>query len=46
MTKSQFVIACNERLIDPSVALENESLAHALRAGDNEKVIEILDNEF
>jgi hypothetical protein len=46
MTLSQFTALCAERTIDPSLALENETLIEALKAKDDEAVVNILDNEF
>ena len=46
MTKTEFTIACNEYLIDPFVALENEELAQALRDKDDSEVLRILTEEF
>mgnify|MGYP001448202754 CR=1 FL=1 len=46
MTKSEFMYECGKRLIEPSIALENESIEAALLARDYEKVVSLLDNEF
>lgn len=46
MKKYEFYAECGERLIDISVALENENLREALKNEDDEKIIEILDTEF
>ena len=46
MTYNEFIDACCERLIEPSIVLENESIRDALSVKDDQKVIEILDNEF
>jgi hypothetical protein len=46
MTKEKFLTECYARYIYPKIALENEELQDALVARDDDKVIEILDNEF
>lgn len=46
MTKSEFMYECGKRLIEPSIALENESIEKALIERDGEKVITLLDSEF
>lgn len=46
MTISEFVALCSERLIDPALALESESIRDAIRANDRQALISILDNEF
>ena len=46
MTAIEFNAECEERLIAPGVALENEKLRRALGGRDDERVIEILDTEF
>lgn len=43
MTRNEFIAECTERTINPSIALENESIVEALRARDNDKVIALLD---
>lgn len=46
VTKSEFVVECVKRTIEPNVALENENLCDALREQDDTKVLDILDTEF
>lgn len=46
MTKTEFVTLCQERTIDPSLALENDAILEALQAKDYNKVVELLDSEF
>lgn len=46
MTKLEFMAQCGERCIDPSIALENDDIVEALKAKDDAKVLELLDNEF
>lgn len=46
MTKAEFFALCEERLIDPSIALESEAVIAALRAKDPQAVIAALDSEF
>jgi hypothetical protein len=46
MTQTQFQILCGEYLIEPDMALENESVREALRQRDNEQVKRILETEF
>jgi hypothetical protein len=46
MTEQQFHTLCNEHLISPEIALENDDLVQALRDRDDERVVEIITNEF
>lgn len=47
MTRNQFNSLCAIRYIDPSLALENESIIEALQnGGDVQEIEEILENEF
>jgi hypothetical protein len=46
MTRSQFVAICNEKTIDPSIALENDDVKQAIRLDDVYWLIAILDNQF
>ncbi len=46
MTKAQFQAECGQRLIDPSIALENEDIVEALHLRDDALVIQLLDEEF
>ena len=46
MKCSEFETLCGELLIDPEIALENENIVDALKDRDDEKVIELLKNDF
>jgi hypothetical protein len=46
MTQNQFNTLCTEQGIHPSIALENEELVEALQNRDDDKVVDILTNEF
>ncbi len=46
MTKTEFVIICNEYFIDPSLALENDNVIQAIKANDSKALVDILKNEF
>ena len=46
MTKSEFILMCEERLIDPSIALENDDIVKALKANDLNKLVSVLDTQF
>lgn len=46
MTSSQFAEECGKRLIEPAIAIENESIVAALRERDDLRVIELLNSEF
>ena len=46
MTANQFAALCLEHSVEPSIALENDELVKALRERDDERVIEIITNEF
>lgn len=46
MTQNQFNALCNEHGIAPNIALENEDLIEALRERNDERVIEIITQEF
>ena len=46
MTQSQFAALCIERTIDPSLALENDDVIQAIKAGDIDLLIATLDNQF
>ena len=46
MTEQQFLTECNDRLIDPALALENEDIHAALANRKDSKVIKLLDTEF
>lgn len=46
MTVDQFATECASRLILPSIALEDDEIVDALRSGDDELVIELLESNF
>ena len=46
MTKNEFLTICLEYFIDPSIALENDSVIDAIRSGDTDTLREILESEF
>lgn len=46
MTKNQFMELCAAAYIDPAIALENDNVVDAIRAGDVERVKYLLTNEF
>jgi hypothetical protein len=46
MTQNQFAALCGAYLIDPAIALENDNIVAAIKAGDTEMVQFLLDNEF
>jgi hypothetical protein len=46
MTANTFVIECEERLVDPAIALDNDFIRAALEEGDDFLVLELLDSEF
>lgn len=47
MTRTQFILLCNELLIEPSIALENDNILQALRDRKPiETVKTILETEF
>ena len=47
MTKTQFILLCNELLIAPSIALENDNILQALRDRKPIQTIKtILETEF
>jgi hypothetical protein len=46
MTRNEFLQICNDLLIEPNIALENDDLCKALSERNDEGVIEILKNEF
>jgi len=46
MTYQKFISECNERLIDPAIALENELIELYLIKGLDDIVIRLLDTEF
>ena len=46
MTKNQFMALCAAACIDPAIALENDNVVAAIRAGDVDQVKYLLTNEF
>ena len=46
MTKSQFIALCNERTIEPSIALENDQVVQAIKSGNIDLLITVLNNQF
>ena len=46
MTKNEFMQLCAAACIDPAIALENDDVCDAIRAGDVERVKYLLNNEF
>ena len=46
MTRTDFVAICNEKTIDPTIALENDDVKQAIRLDDVYWLIAILDNQF
>ena len=46
MKPYEFFELCSEHCIEPDIALENANLARAIALGDDEKVKQILKEEF
>jgi hypothetical protein len=46
MTKNEFMQLCAAACIDPAIALENDNVIDAIRAGDAQRVKYLLTNEF
>jgi hypothetical protein len=46
MTKNEFMQLCATACIDPAIALENDNVIDAIRAGDAQRVQYLLTNEF
>ena len=46
MTQSQFAALCTERTIEPAIALENDDVIQAIKSGNIDLLINILDNQF
>ena len=46
MTELDFVFECNDRFIDPDVAIENDIIKKALSSRDDATVLELLEQEF
>lgn len=46
MTQSQFSALCTARTIDPALALENDDVINAIKSGDVDLLITVLDSQF
>lgn len=46
MTANEFDRACTTRLIDPTIAIENDEINVALCDRDDDKVLTLLDTQF
>ena len=46
MTMNDFVAICEEHLIDPELALENDAVRAALATRDDNQVTRVLSEEF
>lgn len=46
MTRPEFIQACVDHAVDPTIALESDKLQDALKARDDEEVHRILAEEF
>lgn len=46
MKRQDFYMVCDELLISPLIALENENIIQALKNRNDEKVKELLKEEF
>lgn len=46
MTQSQFAALCIERTIEPSLALENDDVINAIKSGNIDLLITVLDSQF
>ena len=46
MTYNEFIALCGDLLIDPAIALENESIYEAVRQKDYDLVKQLLRTEF
>jgi hypothetical protein len=46
MTQNEFNALCNDQLIEPSIALENDEIVSALQAKDDALVILLLTTQF
>ena len=46
MTQSQFIAKCDELMLPPELALENDDIVNALRAKDDALVFALLLTEF
>jgi|MGYP003120499790 hypothetical protein len=46
MTEFEFITLCNENLIYPTIALENENIIQALKSRNDELVKKLIQEEF
>jgi hypothetical protein len=46
MTQNKFTALCTERTIEPSLALENDDVINAIKSGDIDLLISVLDSQF
>ena len=46
MTQNEFIAKCDELMLPPELALENDDIVNALRAKDDQLVIELLKTQF
>ena len=46
MTKNEFIIECNEMLIDPAIAFECEAVQDAIKTGNIDNVVNALGENF
>jgi len=46
MTQNEFNLLCNDQLIDPAIALENDEIVSALKDRDDAQVILLLTTQF
>jgi hypothetical protein len=46
MTQNEFNQLCNDQLIDPAIALENDEIISALKDRDDAQVILLLTTQF
>lgn len=46
MTHNDFIAICNDKLIEPGIALENDDVREAIKLDDVYWLIAILDNQF
>jgi hypothetical protein len=46
MTQNQFVALCEQHLVDPAIALENENVVKALNDRNDQEVERLLTEEF
>jgi hypothetical protein len=46
MTQNEFNQLCNDQLIEPAIALENDEIVNALKDRDDARVILLLTTQF